>query len=270
MLAIQNQQRYEQEKHLQDELESLSEVAREVAQMIRATADLNWVLDLILEKGLELMDVFTGSIMLFDDKITGDLRMAVQRGVPKKYLGARQALGEGIVGMAARDRRCYLVNDVKEGVWKEKYRSVIPNTRSELAVPLMQGEKLIGVINAESPKRNAFNEDHQKLLGSLAAHAVIAIQNAERFRQMEALREIDQTIIKAQEIGPTLNKILDYALKLTGRGAETGELRLIDPFSGDLVVEASRTPGAVDETWTRVPAGQGIVGWCAANCKPIS
>jgi putative methionine-R-sulfoxide reductase with GAF domain len=56
-----------------------------------------------------------------------------------------------------------------------RYVEGVKGTRSEMAVPMLSGEKVIGVLDAQSPKVNAFNEDDLRILSSVAAQATIAI-----------------------------------------------------------------------------------------------
>jgi len=94
----------------------------------------------------------------------------------------------GISVMAARTGKPVLVPDVS----KEKaYVEGGIETRSELAVPIKIGRRVLGVLNVESKKLNGFNERDQELLEILTSHATTAISNLDRAKNLEAYaREI--------------------------------------------------------------------------------
>jgi signal transduction histidine kinase len=87
----------------------------------------------------------------------------------------------GISGRAAQTGRSYLVADVRRD---PDYLEVDPTIRSELAVPLMDRGKAIGVLSIESDQLNAFDENDRATLEGLAALSVIAIRNAEHAEEL--------------------------------------------------------------------------------------
>lgn len=88
----------------------------------------------------------------------------------------------GITGQAVRWGRPVLVNNVREHA---AYIEYDPETRSELAVPIKDRNKVIGVINVEHPETDAFDEQDVQALLMLAEYATIALENARLYRQME-------------------------------------------------------------------------------------
>jgi GAF domain-containing protein len=264
VIAIQNQRRYEAEQRARRQLAML----RDIDRAISSTLDWQEALSLILDRGLDLVGAPYGNIMLYD-KVRHDLWLAAGRGTMPGKERARQKIGEGIVGLVARDRRSLRVSDVTEEPWQAIYRQFIEGIRSELAVPMVYDGVLVGVFNAESLAVGDFSEDDRRLLEALAAQAVIVIQNAEQYQRLEAFQEIDRAIISTFDPNEVLHLILDNALRLTG--AEIGEIRLVDPDTKEMVVRVSRTPEgvAVDEKWRRIPAGQGTPGWCVDHRQPV-
>ncbi len=106
--------------------------------------------------------------------------------------------GQGIVGAAATLRRPVVVPDVSKD---SRYICVNPETRSEMTVPLIYRDRVIGVVDLESPHLNYFNEDHVRIFSTLAPQIAIAIENArlyERVARSEARLERD--LRRAQEI----------------------------------------------------------------------
>jgi GAF domain-containing protein len=157
----------------------------EIDQLIISTLDLDKVLPLILDKVMRLLDVPSGSLQLVDEE-TGELIIRLQRGptaVPPRQI--RLKPGEGITGKAAQEKRSIIVPDVTQPPWRDNYVELWPGTRSELAVPLLTDEQCIGVLNLEHPEVGYFGEDQREIIEGLAVQAAIAIQNAQRYHELE-------------------------------------------------------------------------------------
>jgi GAF domain-containing protein len=263
-IAIANRKLYEIERRTREEAEALSEISKTIS----STLVLKDVLQVILDKGLGLLGDSKGSISLFD-KVKNDLWLAVERGIAGEYVETRQKIGEGIIGLAAKKMQPVRVSDIEDPKWIKIYKPFIPGMRSELAVPLIQDRKLIGVFNVEHPEVGHFKLKDEQLLKKLGDHAVIAIRNAEQYEQLKALREIDQAIISASNTDQLLDLILDNALRLIG--AEIGEISLVEPTTKELVLHARRRPEGVevDETYNRLSVERGISGVSIANRASI-
>ena len=91
----------------------------------------------------------------------------------------------------------------------------IIGTRSELAVPILSGKKLLGVINVESPSPENFNESDERLLKGLADLAAIALQNAQAFEREKRLA-LESKILNeiSREITGQLNHVKVFDLIL--------------------------------------------------------
>jgi sigma-B regulation protein RsbU (phosphoserine phosphatase) len=90
-------------------------------------------------------------------------------------------LDRGLVGTAVRERRLIYSGDVRKDA---RYYMVNPETRSEMAVPLLYKGKVIGVLDLEHVKVNYFNEDHQRTLVTLASQIAVAIENARLYSRV--------------------------------------------------------------------------------------
>lgn len=87
----------------------------------------------------------------------------------------------GITGRAVHDKCSQLVGDVTKSQDYIQYHS---STRTELTVPVIVDDKVIYVINLEHPELYAFDEEDKRDLESLATQAVIAIQNARKYKSL--------------------------------------------------------------------------------------
>ncbi len=95
----------------------------------------------------------------------------------------RVRLGEGIVGYAALHREPVLVSDVSQD---PRYIRVVPDVRSELAIPLLIKDRCIGVVDLESPELDAFSKRDVEILTLLASQAAVAIENARLYEELRA------------------------------------------------------------------------------------
>jgi GAF domain-containing protein len=225
-IAIKTARLYERVSHdlkrRDKELEALRAVGRVIVSSVRAP-DIQPVLEFILERGMEIVGAPVGSLMWFN-RWDNVLELKAQRGFPEGQRKLRQGVGEGIVGLAAEREESILVPDVTVEKWAQVYKQVIPDTRSELAVPLVGESGLLGVLNVEHPEVSAFGEDDQALLETLAVQAVIAIHGVDLYqklgRQIQSLRSLSAIATRIQDARYDLDTVL--RLLLTGVTAREG------------------------------------------------
>src|SRR5580704_16900961 len=123
----------------------------EVADVVNTTLDLDTTLHRVAELVRKVIDYEIFNILLLNEK-TQELRIRFQVGY-KKEVAERICIkvGEGVTGIAAQRREPVLVTDVSQ---EPRYISGIAAVRSELAVPLIVKNRVIGVLNLESPEPN--------------------------------------------------------------------------------------------------------------------
>ena len=268
VLAIKNAQAYEREKRFAQEGTVLNQISKEITSQL----DLDHVFDLILEKALELTRSTTGVLVLYDPD-RNDLWMAAERGVTESNQNKRIPLDRGVVGYAATTKRSLNV-DLSQSPWNEIYLDYIPGTRSNLAVPMLAGDELRGVLNVESPILNNFTQSDKRLLEALADLAVVALHNAQAFErekrsatESQALNEISQEIASQLDPVNIFHLILRKALELTRSGI--GSLHLYDLDLHDLGM-AAEYGVAEEKKGERQRLGRGIVGYVAIQKRPCN
>jgi sigma-B regulation protein RsbU (phosphoserine phosphatase) len=176
-IAIENARLFEKVKAQADTLLLLSEVGRETSAILNVEE----LLRRAAEQTKRVIDYQILSIMLYDEeqKIFRH-RMDVKHG--QSVQGRlRAAASEGIVGAAATLKEPVLVADVTKD---PRYLMVNPETRSELAIPMIHQGKVIGVVDLESPILNYFTEDHVQTLSILAANLAVSLENARLYQQL--------------------------------------------------------------------------------------
>ncbi|MBI3168134.1 MAG: GAF domain-containing protein, partial [Chloroflexi bacterium] len=125
---------------------------------------------------------------------------------------------QSLVARAGRTRQAVIVNDVRnEPGWLAN--SLLPDTASELAVPLLVGEQLLGVLDVQSDSLNAFTEEDANIQTTLASQVATALQNAHSFSkaQLQAQRESTLNIINQKiQSATTVEAVLQIAARELG------------------------------------------------------
>ncbi len=213
-VAIENARLFQQVRMQAETLLVLNEVSREIGSIL----DVEELLRRAAELVKRVIDYQILSIMLYDDeqKVFRH-RLDVKHG--QRVQGKlRAAATEGLVGAAATLREPVLVPDVTAD---PRYLMVNPETRSELAIPMLLKGKVIGVLDLESPQLNYFTEDHVQTLSILAANLAVSVENARLYEQVaqgEARMERDLQAAKRIQ-GALLRPVPtdDYGLDVAAR-----------------------------------------------------
>lgn len=213
-VAIENARLFEQVRSQAETLLLLNEVGRETG----STLDVEELLRRAAEQLKRVIDYQILSIMLYDeDQKIFRHRVDVKHG--QRVQGKlRVSATEGIVGAAATLRQPVLVPDVTAD---PRYLMVNPETRSELAIPMMHKSKVIGVLDLESPQLNYFTASHVQTLSILAANLAVSLENARLYEQVardEARLERD--LLAAKRIqGALLQRVPteDYGMDIAAR-----------------------------------------------------
>jgi sigma-B regulation protein RsbU (phosphoserine phosphatase) len=176
-IAVENARLFEKVRAQADTLLLLNEVSRETGSIL----DVEELLRRAAEQTKRVIDYQILSIMLYDEeqKVFRH-RVDVKHG--QRVQGKlRAAASEGIVGAAATLKEPVIVPDVSVD---PRYLMVNPETRSELAIPMIHKGKVIGVLDLESPQPNYFTEDHVQTLSILAANLAVSLENARLYEQV--------------------------------------------------------------------------------------
>jgi phosphoserine phosphatase RsbU/P len=213
-IAIENARLFQKVRMQADTLLLLNEVGRETASIL----DVEELLRRAAEQTKRVIDYQILSIMLYDEeqKVFRH-RVDVKHG--QRVQGKLRATpSEGIVGAAATLREPVVVPNVTVD---PRYIMVNPETRSELAIPMLHKGKVIGVLDLESPQPNYFTEDHVQTLSILAANLAVSLENARLYEQVardEARLERDLQAAKRIQ-GALLRPVPaeDYGVDLAAR-----------------------------------------------------
>jgi len=243
----------------------------EVADVVNATLDLDDLLQRVsgLLQKIIRFDIF--AILLLEPK-TDELRIRFSIGHPQEVVqNFRTQVGRGITGLAAQRREAVLVNDVTA---EPHYIGSVPEVRSELAVPLIVKNRVIGVLDIQAPELGYFSQEHARLLTVIASRIAIAIENARLYtrtsqqariltvlneisRELTAILDLDRLF---QRIGELLHRLIDYQMF---------SILLLDASGTRLQHRFSLRFNEKVQIKSEIELGKGLVGYAAQHRLPV-
>jgi len=254
------------EKHLHVE-----PLLLEVADVMATSLDLDTTLRRIAEVVRKVIDYEIFAILLLNEK-TQELRFRFQIGYPREFAErARVKVGEGVTGIAVQERKAILIDDVTRD---SRYIAAIPNVCSELAVPLITKNRVIGVIDLEARDQGYFNEEHKRLLMLIASRMAAGIENAQLYTRTTRQARI---LLLLNEIARELSSILNLD-ELLGRIAELlrrlidyqmFSIHLLDSSGEKLQSRFSLRFNENVHVKHEIPLGYGLVGHAAQMRQAI-
>ncbi len=186
------------------QLETLIAVGQDINAQLDLDTLLNDIVDLIQTRfGYYYVGVFlvdeTGQYVV-SRAGSGDAGKRLTRE------GFRLKIGEeGLIGWVAQNRQSLYVNDVSQDS-RHVSTDIVPETNSELVLPLIVGENFLGVLDIQCDQRGAFAPTDVRVFQSLGDQVAIAIQNAFRYREERTRRLLTETL---NTIGRALSQTLD-------------------------------------------------------------
>ena len=175
-VAIVNATLYRESHWYAGLLATLYEIGKETASIL----SLDELLPRVAELVKRVIDYEMFGILLLEEATN---ELVLRKSVRFGAFGEkpRLKLGEGLCGYAALHKEAVLVGDVRQD---PRYVQLVPETRSELVVPLVHKDGIIGVFDLESSALNRFTEEHVKLLTPLASQVAGAIANARLYDEL--------------------------------------------------------------------------------------
>jgi signal transduction histidine kinase len=198
------------------------EIAAEVSRQITTVLDTNELLTHVVEATLTSFRLYYVAVFLYDNatqrlKIqtgTGDAGQQMKVEALQFDLASR-----GLIPKAGHTRKVVLVDDIQ---LSPDYVAVpfLPYTRSELVLPMLIGERLIGVLDLQADEVGRFSPEDIRVMSSLASQTAIAVRNAELYAEARQSREAaeESNRVKSQflasmshELRTPLNAILNFS-----------------------------------------------------------
>jgi len=243
----------------------------EVADVVNTTLDLDTTLRRVAELVRKVFDYEIFAILLLNEK-TQELRIRFNVGYKRELADKiRIKMGEGVTGLAAQHREAMLVGDVTTD---PRYISGVPDVRSELAVPLIVKNKVIGVIDIESPQPNHFTEEHKRLLTLIASRMAVGIENARLYtrttrqaRTLLLLNEIARELTSILNLDELLKRIAELLSRLIDY--QMFSILLVDPTGEKLQHRFSLRFQENIHLKHDIPIGEGVVGYAVQQKEVV-
>ena len=269
--VIQNVRLLEQSRRSTLQLQTAAEIARDISGSLN--------LDELLLRGVNLIrdrfNFYHASMFLLD--LHGEfavIREATgEAGAQLKRMGHKLGVGsKSIVGYVSGRGETLVVNDtLKDATYYAN--PILPDTRSEAAIPLKVGERILGVLDVQSTQPYAFNEESLRTLEILSDQLAVAVVNTELFAETQehlSQHRLLHHITTSAASGTTLEDALEATVKglQVTLGGDRVSILLLDKERKILELRAS-VGYSEDAALVRIPVGSGITGWVATHRKPL-
>ncbi len=243
-----------------------------LADALNTTLDLQTLLHRVADLVRAVIDYRIFAILLLNDR-TNELRMRFQIGHSADVERMRIRMGEGVVGQVAERREAMLINDVSA---LSNYIDANSQVRSELAVPLVTKNRVIGVIDIQSEQPDYFRPEHLHLLQLTASRVAIAVENARLYtrisrqaQSLELLHEISRELTSIldpeqllERVGKLLQRVIPYQMFA---------IWMLDEKTNMLIHRFSIRFGKTDNSFSEpVPLQRGLIGAAVSTRQTIT
>ncbi|MCH2375766.1 MAG: sigma 54-interacting transcriptional regulator, partial [Planctomycetes bacterium] len=247
-------------------------ILQEVTLALNSTLNPGELLDQILDSSIRYTGANTGSVALISPDGT-NLQIVASRGLGTDVENeVVLPVGEGLTGWVAEHGKPLNVSDVRSD---SRYVMVKEHIRSEMAVPMVLGKQVIGVISVDSSKETNFTEGDLQILTFVGAQAAQILKNAEAYDELRLKNHQDKTLVE-------ISHAFGSALDLEELFAKVGEilnkrcamkrsfLVILNADTDELNIELAfgMTPEEIAKGRYRI--GEGITGSVVKNGEPFA
>jgi len=223
-IAIDNARLYRRVERQNRTLKMLAAISREFSSIL----DLNELLSKLISSMRDMINYDAFSILLVDHDAKA-LRHLFSVRYDQRVNIDNVPLGKGITGAAAESREVVRVHDTAKD---PRYIASHPDIRSEVAVPLMVQDRVVGVMDLESDRVGYFTEDHVRTLSLLAPQVASSLENARLYQELaQRERRMEEDLQAARELQRVM--LPDGDLEIEGMEAAV-RLRPAREISGDV------------------------------------
>jgi diguanylate cyclase (GGDEF)-like protein len=242
---------------LQDHIE----LVLEIGLRVNAEHDLDRLLELTVQTVKEKLDHSYCAILLRDGT---DLVIRAVTEYPETILGKRIPVGTGVTGRCAQSKTESLVTDLSQCPYYVQLGD--QSFGSELDIPIVFRGKVLGVLNTQSTRTNAFDDRDVHTLKILGTQIGVALYNAQIRNQLELVQDIGlqlATIVRTDELFPWIVRQIQQRL-------HHNSCAILRVDNQHLVLEASTGEYVQEPVGMRIPLGQGITGRCAVENRVVN
>jgi len=196
-------------------------VLQEIGEALNASLETNTLFKIVLDKCLKFTHSDTGSLILLMPNKTLEIKYQIgfAEGTKKNV---KLKIGEGVTGMSVKERRPLLVNDVS------KFAGYVPidkRIRSEIAVPIIYKQKVLGVLNVDSRKVKNYRPEDLELMTVVGSNLGLVLTNLGYIDELrlkvfhdEILLDINRSLSSSMDLTRTMKNSLKI-LKQSGKFA---------------------------------------------------
>jgi diguanylate cyclase (GGDEF)-like protein len=241
----------------------------DACQAVLSTFDLDEVLQRILLIARDYFHLQNVAILLLD-KDAGQLCTRSQIGGEPGFDDVRVSVGTGLIGIAAEKKRPLYVSDFTK---ESRYQPWGEKIRSELAIPLMVRDEVVGVLDCQSENQNHFDSETVDLLTLFSTQASMALQNA-RLYSLERRRALQleaiNTVARETTVVLDVKELLSKACYKIREAFDVSHVSMLVKEDEDLVLQAHhgnltlRIPEG-----GKMPAGAGLWGRALRESKTV-
>lgn len=242
-----------------------------ISRIASSTLEPPKLLRKLLKVAVDVTKASSGTIVLIDPN-SGLLEIEVAIGIPRRRQNIKLKPGEGITGWTAAHGKSLRINDVTKD---PRYIMVQSSVRSEMAIPLVVKDAVIGVLNVDSNRLDAFSDEHQKLLETIAQstskilhQAWIFKQGQDHAGQLEILLSIAQTIVSAINLDEVLALIARQATILLKK--PLCSIMMLNETKDQLILKASHGAGQGYSRKPNLIIKESLIGVVIRRQQPLS
>lgn len=270
-IVVRNARLIEEARQSSLQLEIAMEIAREVTRSLDLDELLQNAIDLIGER----FDVYHAAVFLLDRsgknavirQASGEVGHQLRQAGYRVPVGSPTLIGQVTAGSAPIG-----VDDLSaDGTFKPN--PLLPDSLSELGIPLKVGDRLLGALDVQSKNRATFDPQTARILQIFADQLAIAIANAEFFQKTQdhlvkhrALHEITTRAAASTSVEETLERAADGLSEALGTGRVA--IYLLDEEGHHLELATTRGLEKKDVRQVQIPLGVGVLGQVAADRQP--
>jgi Nif-specific regulatory protein len=250
--------------------ENILDVVTNLTSLMNQTENSQLLLERFLEECIIITQADSGSIMLLEDN-REYLSAIVAIGLDKNSAGMRLKIGEGITGWVAKHKKTRIILDAYT---EQDYVRVRDDLVSEIAVPMILNDKLIGVLSLDSKKNSAFTEEDSILLqivANLSVAIFAKIQDNELLKIREKFHKVLLEISSSITKSTNLQEIFEDIMTLTQKVLRIYRSTLFLYDKKDHLLKIRATYGFHNEDSKNIiyEPGEGVTGSVFLNKKPV-
>lgn len=237
------------------------ELIHEISSQINAELDGDRLLRLIVDRIKSALGLSYCAILL---KEGNDLVIRAITEHPETIVGKRIPLGQGITGRCALNKKEALIPDLSQC---DYYVCLADDIfRSELDVPIIFHENVLGVLNVQSVRRNAFTRGDIRFMKILSNQIGVALHNSQVHAQMALLQEVGMKLVS---IGKP-DELFASIVTETRQRLHYDTCAILEVSGDHLVFKASSEEFPKELIGLNIPIGKGITGRCALERKVVN